>query len=173
MIIAGYPGIGKSSLAKTFEHRIIDLEPNLFSFAGERIKNWYIIYCKLARYLSDQGFIVFVSSHREVRNYLNNLKEFYAVIHPDVMLKYEWVKKLCKRYDENRTDKNLRAINYVIEHFEESVNDIVTNDKYSIPITSLDYKLEDLVNKAVEYEKSYIEELNKNGFQGSGETETF
>ena len=58
MIISGYQGIGKSSLAGS--HNCIDLESGNFWIDGVRDNDWYKPYCKIANHLSEQGYIVFV-----------------------------------------------------------------------------------------------------------------
>lgn len=69
MIIIGYPGIGKSTLAGK-DHKFIDLESSNFKIEDERSEDWYKVYCKVAEDLSRQGYIVFVSSHLAVREAL-------------------------------------------------------------------------------------------------------
>ena len=59
MIICGYAGIGKSYLAHNFPN-IIDLESTPFE------KDWYR-YFKCAKHYSDQGFLVLLSCHKEIR----------------------------------------------------------------------------------------------------------
>ena len=59
MIICGYAGIGKSSLAKTVPG-VMDLESTPFG------KDWDT-YAKCAEHYSKQGYIVLVSCHREIR----------------------------------------------------------------------------------------------------------
>ena len=70
-VVVGYQGIGKSTLA-FHNNRVIDLESSNFFVDGERPANWHIIYCKIARALCKQGYIVCVSSHKEVREELAN-----------------------------------------------------------------------------------------------------
>ena len=74
MIIIGYQGIGKSTLAN-IDNAYIDLESSNFWHKGERYDNWYIYYGKIAESLSRQNYNVFTSSHREVRDYLKNIIE--------------------------------------------------------------------------------------------------
>ena len=51
MIIIGYQGIGKSTLAGK-DNKFIDLESGNFWVNGERVENWYIPYCQIAEHLS-------------------------------------------------------------------------------------------------------------------------
>ena len=66
MIVIGYQGIGKSTLANK-DLRFIDLESGNFWVDGKRADDWYKPYCQIAEHLSRQGYIVFTSSHEVVR----------------------------------------------------------------------------------------------------------
>lgn len=59
MIICGYAGIGKSYLAHNYPN-IIDLESTPFEKDWDR-------YFKCAKHYSDQGFLVLLSCHKEIR----------------------------------------------------------------------------------------------------------
>jgi MoxR-like ATPase len=70
MIIIGYPGIGKTTLCKHW-HKYVDLDSSAFRYNdGTRDKRWAEIYCKVAIDLHNQGYVVFLSSHYEVRDIL-------------------------------------------------------------------------------------------------------
>ena len=66
MIITGYQGIGKSTLARK-DKNIIDLESSSFwkydksCNSKTRCEDWYVYYCQVAMDLSRQGYTVFVS----------------------------------------------------------------------------------------------------------------
>ena len=59
MIISGYQGIGKSSLAG--KNNCIDLESGNFWVDGKRADDWYKQYCQIANHLTEQGYRVFFS----------------------------------------------------------------------------------------------------------------
>lgn len=59
MIICGYAGIGKSYLAHNYPN-IIDLESTPFEKDFDR-------YYKCAKHYSNQGFLVLLSCHKEIR----------------------------------------------------------------------------------------------------------
>ena len=73
MIISGYQGIGKSTLAG--KNNCIDLESGNFWVGRKRSDDWYKIYCNIAVHLSRQGYTVFVSSHEVVRKELEKYKK--------------------------------------------------------------------------------------------------
>lgn len=82
MIIIGFPGIGKSSVTRAYDGDInttgyIDLESSNFV----KDENWVKEYCDLAIDLELQGYNVFVSSHKKVREYLAEKQDIF----PDIM----------------------------------------------------------------------------------------
>lgn len=110
MIISGYPCIGKSSLALE-RADVIDLESSIFCDEKWcRDSDWYIQYCKVAEYLSKQGYIVFVSSHHTVvTQLLYNTKEVFCIIYPSLDLKDRWILRLKNRYLMNHSEKKSQS----------------------------------------------------------------
>ena len=124
MIIIGYQGIGKSTLASK-ENNFIDLESNNFFHKGVRPDNWYIYYCNIAAHLSKQGFNVFVSSHEVVRNRLKKyFDEPLISIIPSINLKDEWIRKLEERYNNHKSEKNYKAWMNAVNRYEDNINEI-------------------------------------------------
>lgn len=157
MIIIGYPGIGKSTLSKK-DKKYVDLDSSLFwkHENGIPVKkpDWIFYYSKVAESLSQQGYIVFVCSRKEVRDYLKTYtSEKICSIYPSVVLKDEWIKKLEERYNNSELDKDLRALNHVKSSFIEDIKSMdyenSYNEKYirnSIKITDMSYDLQEFVN---------------------------
>ena len=104
MIVIGYQGIGKSTLAKK-KSGYIDLESGCFWNNGIRIDDWYIYYCQIAEHLSKQGNIVFISSHKQVRDYLKSSNERVICVYPSILLEEEWKAKLRRRYNETMGER--------------------------------------------------------------------
>ena len=107
MIIIGYQGIGKSTLAG--RDKFIDLESGNFWVDGKRAEDWYKPYCQIAEHLSAQGFTVFTSSHEVVRKQLRNSKEKVFVAFPSLELKDCWIEKLKMRWEDTQLDKDYKA----------------------------------------------------------------
>lgn len=149
MIIIGYQGIGKSTLANK-DDKFIDLESGSFWLTNTdgsryRYDNWYEMYCNVAEHLSQQGYIVFVSSHEVVRNRLKQSKERVFTLYPDVSLKDQWIKKLAKRYNNSRLDKDYRALMNAIDRYEENIKEIESSDFDNIVIHDINYDLKKLI----------------------------
>ncbi len=75
MIICGYAGTGKSTAAKKMVG-VVDLESTPFQ------KDWET-YARVAKHMSDQGYIVLVSCHREIREELHRIGADYIVVYPE------------------------------------------------------------------------------------------
>lgn len=149
MIIIGYQGIGKSTMAG--QHNCIDLESGNFWFfnkmAGQIVRdsNWYIPYCQIANHLSEQGYIVFVSSHKEVREELKKSKERVVVICPSVELRDEWIAKLKERYERTQLEKDYKAWKNAEDRYEENIWEIIDDDFAGYYIRNLNYSLKGIL----------------------------
>lgn len=118
MIIVGYPCIGKSTYANSHGYNVIDLESSNFIKDG----SWVESYCNVAIDLSKQGHIVFVSSHDAVRKQLMKSDyEYIFAIYPALDVKEEWLERLHERYLETELDKDYRAWQRALNHYDEDV----------------------------------------------------
>lgn len=140
MIIVGYQGIGKSTLAG--KDGFIDLESGNFWVDGIRPENWYKMYVKIAVHLSQQGYTVFTASHKVVRDELKRYNEKVVVCYPSLKLKEEWIKKLEERYNYTQLEKDFKTWKNAEQMYEENIKDLM-NEKEFIrhEIISMDYKL--------------------------------
>lgn len=146
MIIIGYQGIGKSSVSD-IETGCIDLESSNFWHAGERPDDWHIYYCNIAVDLSEQGYTVFVSSHKAVRDYLTNymLSTMVVCVFPSPDLKDEWIKRLQDRYEKEPSVKNYKAMMNAKERFVNNVKELHDFGHLYYEIEDMDYDLMDIV----------------------------
>lgn len=140
MIIIGYPGIGKSTLARRNKD-YIDLESSCFFINNKRPEDWQVIYCKVAEDLSRQGKVVFVSSHKEVVDELLTTSEKVLAIYPDPKLKDEWIKRLKDRYEFTCLEKDRKAYQRALEHFDEDIDGMRRCLYIKIALQDMDYCL--------------------------------
>ena len=152
MIISGYQGIGKSSLAG--KNNCIDLESGNFWVDGKRADDWYKVYCQIANHLSEQGYVVFVSSHEVVRKELEKSKEQVFVIFPAIDLKDQWIAKLQNRYDKTKLDKDYRALMNAKDRYKENITELMHGNLKFYEITKMTYQLESIID--------YLEYKSKN-----------
>lgn len=143
MIVVGYQGIGKSTLAGR-DHKYIDLESGNFWVDGKRADDWYKPYCKIAEHLSQQGYIVFTSSHEVVRQYLvENSREPVVLVYPSVELKDAWIDKLENRYAESGLDKDYKALMNAKDRYVENIKELQESCiEYKLELQRMDYDLE-------------------------------
>lgn len=145
MIIIGYQGIGKSTLAG--KYGCIDLESGNFWVDGKRAEDWYIPYCQIANHLSQQGFTVFVSSHEVVRKELEKSKEKVFCVFPAINLKEQWVEKLRERYERTGLEKDFKAYANAEDRYKENISELMRGYHLFYEIKSMDYSLRDIVLK--------------------------
>lgn len=148
MVIVGYQGIGKSTLAKN-ANGFIDLESSNFFIDGVRSPDWYIPYCEIALDLSKQGYDVFVSSHQIVRNYLSSHHtEDLAIVCPARKLKDRWIAKLGNRYAETGLSKDYKAWKNAEDRYEANIDELLdeVGFDYYLVIDSMNYDLRSLLN---------------------------
>ena len=143
MIVIGYQGIGKSTLAGR-NNRFIDLESGNFWIDGKRADDWYKPYCNIAEHLSQQGYIVFTSSHEVVRKQLENSSEIIVVCYPSIDLKDEWIDKLEERYAISKSEKDYKAIMNAVDRYEENIKELSESNHryYKVALNKMDYDLE-------------------------------
>lgn len=139
MIYVGYTGVGKSTLAGTWFH-FIDLESSNFIHDND----WVIEYVNVAEHTSNQGFNVFLSAHKEVREELNARDIPFVTITPTLKLKDEWIEKLKDRFDHTGKLKDEAAYNRAKNHYAEDVKDLLKENNV-IKINYTPYNLLDLI----------------------------
>lgn len=134
MIIVGYQGIGKTTYCLK-DKTAIDLESSSFSKSNPK---WYEDYVRCAIALNENR-IVFISSHKVVRNELIKLKVQWCIILPSIKLKNIWIERLTKRYNETLSDKDYRALKNTEEKFEENINDLMNENVKKYILNENDY----------------------------------
>lgn len=143
MIIIGYQGIGKSTLAG--KRNCIDLESGNFWVDGKRDEKWYIPYCQIANHLSQQGFTVFVSSHEVVREELKKSEEDVYVICPSLELRGYWLHKLKERYSNSGLRKDLVAYKNAEDRYSENIQELINSGFDVVVLDSMGYSLDGII----------------------------
>lgn len=146
MIIIGFQGIGKSSLARSASNTI-DLESGCFWNGNYRPDDWYVYYCNIAIDLSSQGNTVFTSSHKNVRDHFARLpkNELIAVCYPSLKLKDDWIEKLRIRYERTGLAKDEKAWMNAALCYESNIKDMMASPFDKIEIKSMFYDLHQLI----------------------------
>ena len=132
MVIIGFPAIGKSSYQKdqarftTWEGpRCIDLESSDFV----KCPNWEVSYANTAIDLTNQGFDVFCSSHKLVREALLKKKEDgeldkLFIIYPSIIVYDAWLTRCKNRYYTTKLEKDSRSLARVQNFFQADVMEL-------------------------------------------------
>lgn len=142
MIVIGYQGIGKSSLAGR-DRKFIDLESGNFWVDGKRAADWYKPYCQIAEHLSQQGYIVFTSSHEVVRKQLEKSREVVVLVYPSLKLKGMWIDKLENRYRDTGLEKDYKALMNAKDRFDANIQELMDSRfNYKFELSNPDYDLE-------------------------------
>lgn len=148
LIIIGYQGIGKSSLAGW--SKCVDLESSSFFIGDERVEDWYIPYCQIAMHLANQGYTVFVSSHKVVYEHLRSMPLMENVARvvifcPSRWMREDWIKRLQDRYDRTQLEKDYKALMNAKDRFEENIVEFVNCGLPVIQPAAMDYNLKNYV----------------------------
>ena len=147
MIIIGYPGVGKTSLAGRCR-QYIDLESSNWNNPDNTKPDmWWWSYGKIAEDLSRQGYRVFVSCHPSVQKYFEESNEYVMVLYPSLELKEEWIKRVSDRYERDRSIKNLSALNNVELYYDKqikSLNDSLFENK--LVLKDINYTLDNEID---------------------------
>jgi hypothetical protein len=169
MIVIGYQGIGKSTMAG--QNSCIDLESGNFWVDGKRAEDWYIPYCQIANHVSEQGYTVFVSSHEVVRNELKKSKERVVAIVPAVELRDEWVAKLEERYNRTGLEKDYKAWKNAEDRYVENIMEIANSGIPVFWINGISYILRNILYDlgALKIETVNGHEFLKKNFHVPGE----
>lgn len=159
MIIIGYQGIGKSSLARSASNTI-DLESGCFWNGNYRHGDWYVYYCNIALDLSAQSNVVFTSSHADVRYWLAHTEhnEQIAVCYPSLELKDEWIEKLRIRYEQTKLPKDEKAWARASLCYEADITELMESPFDRIQINSMFYDLHHLIR---DYQETRFNEADK------------
>lgn len=132
IIISGFPGIGKTFLAKYFEStnkKVLDSDSSLFSWIEPGVRNpeFPDNYIKHIKENIGKADIIFVSSHETVRSGLQKENITFVLVYPSKDLRDEYI----QRYEDRNSDPSF--IEMMKIKFDEFV-DQCTHDKFAIKI---------------------------------------
>lgn len=154
MIIVGYPCIGKSTLSNN-SAGFMDLESSCWKVGEYRHDDWFKTYCNVAIDLSKQGNVVFVSSHKYVRDELEvrcldeDFSEEIYVCFPSHDLEAAWKNKLRNRYSASKLIKDKLALERAEKFYKSDIAELAYCGFKKIVITEEDYDLKNVVLSAI------------------------
>lgn len=138
IIVIGYQGVGKTYCANK-NNECIDLESSLFKVDGSHIDGWQVPYCAIAMSLAKSGYVVFVSSHKVVREELAKHAPdggySVVIVAPHKSLRDEWVKLLRDRHNTSigtaSEAKNLAAWKDAEANFDNEIDALARQGDFS------------------------------------------
>ena len=114
MIICGFPGVGKTMMAKF--SRWVDLESTPFSYRGQ-----WSLYAEVAKHMSDNGYTVMVSTHAEMLEALEQIEARYTVVIPPITDKDTYLRRYVLRGNTND------FIQHLAENWQRWITAIIEN----------------------------------------------
>lgn len=142
MIILGYPGIGKSSISKN-NVKYVDFDSSLFPKDG----NWWINYVDKALDLNNQGYVVFMSTHKQVQEEVCKRGIAALVIYPSLCLHDFWIDKLKDRYKQSKEDSDYRALKRCVQNYAEDIIELEGLPFKKIVIDNENYDLTSIIER--------------------------
>lgn len=167
MIIFGYQGIGKSTVANNeIYSRFIDLESSMFRtpMHPERSEDWFQAYGNIICDLDKQGKYVFSACHQQIRDYIaseKNLKGVVAAIcYPSLNLKEEWLNRLRQRWMDTQLPKDKAALDFAEASYSSSIKALDKDTDYDhIILNNMNYNLMNILGSYYNYK--YYEIANE------------
>jgi hypothetical protein len=123
VIIAGFPGVGKSHCVKECPDKMLDLDSSSFSWVmnsnGEKTRNpdFPENYIDAIEKASHDYKVIFVSTHEDVVKGLSGRRIGFIVVHPDISLKEEYL----QRYRDRKSPQNF--IDLLDANWDTWIND--------------------------------------------------
>jgi UDP:flavonoid glycosyltransferase YjiC (YdhE family) len=122
MIICGFPGVGKSTLAKFSNW--VDLESTPFE------KDW-VRYAKVAKHMNNSGYNVMVSTHPQLLEQFEQMGAKYTVVVPPLTD----ISIYKGRYIRRGNDINF--ISLIEKNWDEWIRDIITKSSVNKTVVIL------------------------------------
>lgn len=133
IVISAFPACGKTYTYKNFNKKpfsILDSDSSRYSWIYENgvktdIRNPNFISDYISHIKENIGKVdvIFVSSHKEVREALRNNNIKYFIVYPSLDMKNEMIKRMIDRGNDNK------FIDYQRDHFEEFVKEIIEENR--------------------------------------------
>ncbi len=132
IIISAFPGMGKSYAVEHLpQYKMLDLESSNYSWIKTndgKVRNPLFAqnYIDHLKQLKSQGLyqVVFVSSHKIVRQALQHNKIRYYFVYPDISLKEQYIRRFIQRGNDSQ------FVNLLTQNWETWITQI-QKEQYS------------------------------------------
>lgn len=167
MIIFGYQGIGKSTLAnRNIDTIFIDLESSMFRtpMHPERSEDWFQAYGNIVYDLNKQNKFIFSACHQQIRDYIASEKDLKGVMsvicYPSIELREEWLYRLRQRWIDTQLPKDKAALDYAEASYSSSIKALDKDTDYDhLILTKMNYNLHDILIGYFNYKYSMVAHL--------------
>lgn len=167
MIIFGYQGIGKSTLAnRNIDTIFIDLESSMFRtpMHPERSEDWFQAYGNIVYDLNKQNKFIFSACHQQIRDYIASEKDLKGVMsvicYPSIELREEWLYRLRQRWIDTQLPKDKAALDYAEASYSSSIKALDKDTDYDhLILTKMNYNLHDILISYFNYKYSMVAHL--------------
>ena len=129
-VISGFPAVGKSYLYNNNKGlKVLDSDSRKFSWESEGVRhpdfpNNYIRHIKRNLGVVD---VIFVSSHKVVREALESNGIDYTIVYPNISLKGEYISRYINRGNDDS------FIEFLNNNWEEFITDI-ESEKFPVKV---------------------------------------
>lgn len=129
-VISGFPAVGKSYLYNNNKGlKVLDSDSRKFSWESEGVRhpdfpNNYIRHIKRNLGVVD---VIFVSSHKVVREALEDNGIDYTIVYPNISLKGEYISRYINRGNDDS------FIEFLNNNWEEFIKDI-ENERFPVKV---------------------------------------
>lgn len=139
IIISAFPGCGKTyyyNHRKVYKRHCLDSDSSEYSWIisenNEKIRNpeFPNNYIEHIKSCIDMCDVIFVSSHKEVRDALTNAGLKYFIVYPTRSMKHKWLQRLR---DRETGLNNASFVNMINEKWDSFINDCA-DDKFGINV---------------------------------------
>lgn len=134
-VIAGFPGVGKTEAKKHLENNgVLALDSDSSNFDKEYFPQNYIEHIK--QVIADQEVrVIFISSHKEVRDAMRDAGITYMMVHPVPELKEEYIRRYTERGSPQVFIEKIEANwdNWITEMRQDLIQNKVTTVELEEP----------------------------------------
>lgn len=158
LVISAFPGCGKTYFYKKFGRafNILDSDSSEFSWVKdseghntkERNPEFPQNYIAHIKDNLNTAEVIFVSSHKEVREALVKAKIHYVLVYPDISLKQEWIKRFVRR------GSNGDFIGFIYRMWDEFIEDL-EHEGISLVNNTYEY----VETRSLRYADSHIDDI--------------
>jgi len=172
MVVCGFPGIGKSYYVKNYNNRSIwaDTHDTMFKVYDSDSSSYSWIdkndhskgrhpdfpnnYIKHIKAVNTDNSLVFVSSHKEVRDALKEANIPYVIVYPDLEKCYKHEYIVLRIYRRERAYEGLTET--LSKNWKKWIKEI-NDDEYGIKLTiNHNIYLDDLISDIIHVYNNYM-----------------